>query len=289
MALSSQGSIAPAPIDDGPQTDRGNLDRLQQDVERLIDAQDAHRGHLRQQQDNSGKRALPDAPTAAAGRAMKPWRGILRGRWSKSAFAMCRSMPDGHAARRPPPSRADPHGLAQYRRGSVQRVQCPNSPTLHPCSKNARGVPYVGQRPAGRDDAGTKQRTCVGSSGRGGLQAGIPTAAFSTWNMAKADSLQRPRNIPRHGFIALPAAAVGGAGRRALPEVVLLLPKMTAMRIQAGPSAVRRSCCSRSRLPRSVCGPSSMGAGAMLPCELKAITRSTLFWERHCAMWLNYK
>ena len=29
-------------------------------------------------------------------------------------------------------------------------------------------------------------------------------------HMAEADSLQRPRNIPRHGFIALPAAAVGG-------------------------------------------------------------------------------
>ena len=105
---------------------------------------------------------------------MKPWRGILRGRWSELASAMCSSC-------RTTCSSATASAASRSTwPGSIPAACKATIPAAHASSMlEMLGVPYVGHDPLAATTLDNKH-----AFKREAVCAGIPTAAFSTWNMA---------------------------------------------------------------------------------------------------------
>ena len=172
MVRSSQECIAPRPVDDGPKKDRGELDRLQQSIERLMT-------RMRIAVIFGSNKTNPEAcstrpATPAAGRAMRPWRKILRCRCERIGFRHVQLMPDdmrlGDRLRR------EQIHMAWLNTGGVQGY---NSAAHASSLLEMLGVPYVGHDPLAATTLDNKH-----AFKREAVCAGIPTAAFSTWNMA---------------------------------------------------------------------------------------------------------
>ena len=106
---------------------------------------------------------------------MKPWRKILRDRWSELASAMCSSCRTTCSSATA--SVASDIHMAWLNTGGVQGY---NSAAHASSMLEMLGVPYVGHDPLAATTLDNKH-----AFKREAVCAGIPTAAFSTWNMAR--------------------------------------------------------------------------------------------------------
>jgi len=172
MASSSQEWIAPAPADDGPKADRGDLDRLQQSVERLMTrmriavifgSNKANPGSVLYQTCNT--------------RSWKSYEAVARdiaASLERIGFRHVHLMPDDmQLADR---LRREQIHMAWLNTGGVQGY---NSAAHAASMLEMLGVPYVGHDPLAATTLDNKH-----AFKREAVCAGIPTAAFSTWNMA---------------------------------------------------------------------------------------------------------
>jgi len=172
MAGSSEDCIAPRPVDDGPKTDGGELDWLQQSVAQLMT-------RMRIAVIFGSNKTTPGSVLYQTSntRSWKSYEAVAQDialSLERIGFRHVQLMPDdmrlGDRLRR------EQIHMAWLNTGGVQGY---NSAAHASSMLEMLGVPYVGHDPLAATTLDNKH-----AFKREAVCAGIPTAAFSTWNMA---------------------------------------------------------------------------------------------------------